>query len=199
MTGVQTCALPICTHELFDHSSVMQTEFHEKVNQETCVTVTLMKAFYQALCLTGEAKYADAMERAGYNAMLGAINFPRNTVPPSNMVSVKRYGYDEVNPFTRLINGYTFDSYAPLYKSERNRDIGGFRRLSGDKSYGCCACIGSSGVAIMPLSSVMLAKDGIRINHLMNGTVAIDGVTLDRKSTRLNSSHAELSRMPSSA
>ena len=168
-----------CTHELFDHSSVMQTEFHEKVNQETCVTVTLMKAFYQALCLTGEAKYANAMERAGYNAMLGAINFPKNTIPPSNMVARQRYGYDDVTPFTRLIGGYTFDSYSPLYKSRRNRDIGGFRRLSGDKSYGCCACIGSSGVAIMPLSSVMLSKDGIRINHLMDGSVTLDGLTLN--------------------
>ena len=50
--------------------------------------------------------------------------------------------------------------------------------MPGDKSYGCCACIGASGVAVMPLSSVMLSRDGIRINHLMNGTVTLDGVTL---------------------
>ena len=167
-----------CTHELFDHSSLVQTEVNEHVKQETCVTVTLMKAFYQALCLTGEAKYADAMERSGYNAMLGSINFPKNTAPATDMPYREIHGYDAVNPFTRLIEGYTFDSYAPLYKDKRNRIVGGFRRMPGDKSYGCCACIGASGVAVMPLSSVMLARDGIRINHLMNGTVTLDGVTL---------------------
>ena len=167
-----------CTHELFDHSSVMQTEINDEVKQETCVTVTLMKAFYQALCLTGEAKYADAMERSGYNAMLGSINFPMNTEPATDVPYRETYGYDEVNPFTRLIRGYTFDSYAPLYKDKRNRRIGGFRRMPGNKSYGCCACIGASGVAVMPLSSVMLAKDGIRINHLMNGTITLDGLAL---------------------
>ena len=167
-----------CTHELFDHSSIMQTEINNEVKQETCVTVTLMKAFYQALCLTGEAKYADAMERSGYNAMLGSINFPKNTESATDMPSREIYGYDKVNPFTRLIEGYTFDSYAPLYKDKRNRRVGGYRRMPGDKSYGCCACIGASGVAVMPLSSVMLSNDGIRINHLMNGSVTLDGVTL---------------------
>lgn len=167
-----------CTHELFDNSSLVQTEINDEVKQETCVTVTLMKAFYQALCLTGEAKYADAMERSGYNAMLGSINFERNTAPASDEPHNTIYGYKLVNPYTRLIGGYTFDSYAPLYKDKRNRRVGGFRRMPGDKSYGCCACIGASGVAVMPISSVMLAKDGIRINHLMNGTVSLDGLTL---------------------
>ena len=170
-----------CTHELFDHSSIMQTEINDEVKQETCVTVTLMKAFYQALCLTGEAKYADAMERSGYNAMLGSINFNRNTAVATDPSWANQYGYAAVNPFVRLIEGYTFDSYAPLYKDKRNRRIGGFRRMPGDKTYGCCACIGASGVAVMPLSSVMLAEDGIRINHFMNGTVTLDGLTLTTK------------------
>jgi hypothetical protein len=114
-------------HELFDHSSVMQTEFNEEVKQETCVTVTLMKAFYQALCLTGEAKYADAMERAGYNAMLGSINFGKSAALPTDGAASKRYGYEEALPFVQLIGGYTFDAYSPLYKDNRNRRVGGFR------------------------------------------------------------------------
>lgn len=170
-----------CTHELFDHSSIMQTEINDEVKQETCVTVTLMKAFYQALCLTGEAKYADAMERSGYNAMLGSINFNKNTTPATDAEYSEKYRIPSINAFVRLIEGYTFDSYAPLYKDKRNRRVGGFRRMTGDKSYGCCACIGASGVAIMPLSSVMLSEDGIRINHLMNGTVTLDGLTLTTK------------------
>ena len=166
-------------HELFDHSSVMQTEYNDEVKQETCVTVTLMKAFYQALCLTGDAKYADAMERAGYNAMLGSINFGRNTALPTDGQCRNIYGYDQVLPFVERIEGYTFDAYSPLYKDKRNRRIGGFRRMPGDRAYGCCACIGGAGVALMPISSVMIAKDGLRINHPMNGTVRIGAWALE--------------------
>lgn len=165
-------------HELFDHSSVMQTEINDEVKQETCVTVTLMKAFHQALCLTGEAKYADAMERAGYNAMLGSINFEKNTDLPTDEVARKLYGYKDVLPFVEAIGGYTFDAYAPLYKDKRNRRVGGFRKMAGGKAYGCCACIGAAGVALMPLSSVMAARDGIRINHLMAGEVRIGALAL---------------------
>ena len=158
-------------HELFDHSSLLQTEPNDEVKQETCVTVTLMKAFYQALCLTGEAKYADAMERAGYNAMLGSINFNKNTTVASDEPCATRAGYAKVLPFIELIGGYTFDAYAPLYKDKRNRRVGGFRRMQGDRAYGCCACIGGAGVALMPISSVLAARDGLYINHPMQGSV----------------------------
>lgn len=42
--------------------------------QETCVTVTWIKLSAQLLRLTGERKYADAMEYAFYNALLGAMS-----------------------------------------------------------------------------------------------------------------------------
>jgi uncharacterized protein len=42
--------------------------------QETCVTVTWIKMSQQLLRLTGKAKYADAIEQAYYNALLGAMN-----------------------------------------------------------------------------------------------------------------------------
>lgn len=41
--------------------------------QETCVTVTWIKLSQQLLRLTGEPKYADAVEQAFYNALLGAM------------------------------------------------------------------------------------------------------------------------------
>jgi len=41
--------------------------------QETCVTATWIKLSQQLLRLTGEAKYADAIEQAYYNALLGAM------------------------------------------------------------------------------------------------------------------------------
>ncbi len=42
--------------------------------QETCVTVTWVKLNQQLLRLTGEAKYADEIEKSYYNALLGALN-----------------------------------------------------------------------------------------------------------------------------
>ncbi|QNL50447.1 glycoside hydrolase family 127 protein [Olivibacter sp. SDN3] len=42
--------------------------------QETCVTVTWIKLSAQLLRLTGESKYADAIEQAYYNALLGAVH-----------------------------------------------------------------------------------------------------------------------------
>lgn len=41
--------------------------------QETCVTATWIKLNQQLLRLTGAAKYADAIEQAFYNALLGAM------------------------------------------------------------------------------------------------------------------------------
>lgn len=168
-----------CTHELFDHSALVQTEVNEHVKQETCVTVTLMKAFYQALCLTGEAKYAEAMERSGYNAMLGSVNFNKLYSAPNDEEFAKTYEFDKTAPFVRLIEGYTFDSYSPLYKDKRSRRVGGFQQTPGGSSYGCCACIGASGIAIMPISSVMLSREGLVVNHYMNGTFTAGGVTLE--------------------
>lgn len=40
---------------------------------ETCVTVTWIKLSQQLLRLTGDVKYADAIERSFYNALLGAM------------------------------------------------------------------------------------------------------------------------------
>ena len=42
--------------------------------QETCVTATWVKLSQQLLRLTGEAKYADAIEQAFYNSLLGAMH-----------------------------------------------------------------------------------------------------------------------------
>ena len=41
--------------------------------QETCVTATWIKLSQQLLRLTGEAKYADAIEQTWYNALLGSM------------------------------------------------------------------------------------------------------------------------------
>ena len=51
-----------CTHELFDHSTVRQANTtNGRIQQETCVTVTLMKFFYRLALLTGESKFVDVV------------------------------------------------------------------------------------------------------------------------------------------
>ncbi|WP_315815547.1 beta-L-arabinofuranosidase domain-containing protein [Paraflavitalea speifideaquila] len=47
--------------------------FPAKHYQETCVTATWIKLSIQLLRLTGEAKYADAIEISFYNALLGSM------------------------------------------------------------------------------------------------------------------------------
>lgn len=42
--------------------------------QETCVTATWIKLSQQLLRLTGDSKYADAIEQTFYNALLGSMN-----------------------------------------------------------------------------------------------------------------------------
>ncbi len=62
--------------------SSMECWFHGKEHQtvpvfhyqETCVTATWIKLSQQLLRLTGEAKYADAIELTFYNALLGSMN-----------------------------------------------------------------------------------------------------------------------------
>lgn len=61
--------------------SSVECWFHGKVHQdhpifhyqETCVTATWVKLSQQLLRLTGEAKYAEAIEQTYYNALLGSM------------------------------------------------------------------------------------------------------------------------------
>jgi DUF1680 family protein len=72
--------------------------------------------------------------------------------------------------FVKEIGGYTFDSYSPLVEEKRNRRIGGFKKMEDFTSYGCCACIGSAGTALLPNSVACYRQDGIVINHYVNGS-----------------------------
>ena len=147
-----------CTHELFDNSSVVQTEQRVEIMQETCVAVTLSKLLFNAFCLTGDIKYADAIETTYYNNILGSINFGKCDKLLMDPAFPGDYSYSE--EFVKAIGGFTFDSYAPLYKSARNRKTGGYQPIEGGKAYGCCACIGSAGTAVLPLSAVLLRRGG---------------------------------------
>ena len=150
-----------CTHELFDHSTVRQANTtNDPVMQETCVTVTLMKFFYQLHLLTGEAKYVDAFETALYNAYLGSLN----TEGGLNMDVLGRH--PEYTP-----EALPFDSYSPLTAGTRGLRIGGYKPMADNTYYGCCACIGSAGIGLVPKMQTLLSDSGVALNLYVDGNV----------------------------
>ena len=158
-----------CTHELFDHSTVRQANTtNEIIAQETCVTVTLMKFFYQLTLLTGDSKYADAIETSLYNAYLGSINTDKSLDKPSHEQ------YDHLNP--EVFRGFEyeplpFDSYSPLTAGRRGVKIGGFQVMSDHHYYGCCACIGAVGTGLFARMALLTSRDGFAMNLYFDGTI----------------------------
>jgi len=146
-----------CHHELFNHSAQMQTDTDYKgVMLETCVTVTWMKLCNQLLQLTGDAKYADYIEKSFYNAIYGAVNTKKNTTN----------------------GGFLFDSYSPVTLGLRGRQIGGYKDISETKYCGCCAAIGAAGTALPLLTAVTTTKNGIAVNYYEAGNITINGFKL---------------------
>ncbi|MBQ9860192.1 MAG: glycoside hydrolase family 127 protein [Clostridia bacterium] len=142
-----------CTHELFDHSAVEQFNMEKATGPmlETCVTVTWMKLCWRAYCLTGDCRYVDYVERAYFNAMLGAVNTENS---PEN-------------------GGLTFDSYSPLIHSTRGKGIGGLQNLNWLYFSGCCDSIGACGIGIGALFAVMQDEDGAVVNTYMPGEATV--------------------------
>jgi len=148
-----------CTHELFDHSAIKQAVFSPIIMQETCVTVTWIRLLSRLLSLTGNAVYADRIEQAAYNALHGSVN----THDQRGKSSQTRESFN--------LDPVTFDSYSPLYIGKRGMATGGLMRFRQGGFYGCCACIGSAGTALLPLTAAMVAENGIVINHLIGGVI----------------------------
>mgnify|MGYP002560545559 CR=1 FL=1 len=150
-----------CTHELFDHSTVRQANTtNGEIMQETCVTVTLMKFFYQLNLLTGNSKYADAFEISLYNAYLGAVNTEKVIEPTIQ----KEHPDWNIEPLP-------FDSYSPLTAGTRGNGIGGLKVMSDNHYYGCCACIGAAGIGLVPKLQFLTTEIGFVMNLFINGTV----------------------------
>ncbi len=164
----------VCTHELFDNSTKMQTEpAPSEVMQETCVTVTFMKLCAKLLSVTGKAKYAEYIEKSGLNAMLGAVNNENQDMHRSQGRTWE--GKDLV-----LVDHepYPFDSYSPLFHDRRGKRVGGFKVMENNRSYGCCACIGGAGTAILSLFGVMKGEDGYFVNLYNRSRFQNDGVAI---------------------
>ncbi len=150
-----------CTHELYDHSAVRQANTNNgNAMQETCVTVTLMKFFYQLLCITGDARYADAIEISFYNAYLGAINTEKVIEP-----TIAQRSDWHIIPLP-------FDSYSPLVAGKRGTSIGGFKLMKGNYYFGCCACIGAAGMGIAPKIMLMTCENGYALNMFIPGNIS---------------------------
>ncbi len=150
-----------CTHELFDHSTVRQANTNNgTIVQETCVTVTLMKFFYQLTLLTGNSKYVDAFEISFYNAYLGSINTEK-VIEPTLLRNHSEW----------CIEPLPFDSYSPLTAGTRGNGIGGLKLMSDNHYYGCCACIGAAGLGLIPKMAVLRSPKGVVVNLFFDGSI----------------------------
>ncbi|MBQ8233304.1 MAG: glycoside hydrolase family 127 protein [Lachnospiraceae bacterium] len=150
-----------CTHELFDHSTVRQANTtNGAIAQETCVTVTLMKFFYQLTLLTGDVRYSDAFETSLYNAFLGAVNTDKVIEP-----TIKQNHPDwSIEPLP-------FDSYSPLTAGTRGNGIGGLKLMSDNHYYGCCACIGAAGTGLISKMALLTSGKGFVMNLFIDGSM----------------------------
>ena len=119
-----------------------------------------MKFFYQLTLLTGDCKYIDAFEISFYNAYLGSVNTEKCIEPTI------REEYPELN-----IEPLPFDSYSLLTSGTRGNGIGGFKIMSDNHYYGCCACIGAAGIGLVPKIQVLTKENGLAVNLYISGTV----------------------------
>ena len=146
-----------CTHELFDHSALKQTEPPEIFMQETCVTVTWMRLLARLFLRTGDMKYADRIEISARNALYGSVNTDGCEI------------YSNVNK--KWLPAFLFDSYSPLFNDRRGREVGGSRVFTDGSYYGCCVSIAAAGIALFPLLNVLQAEKGIAEIFYLDGTV----------------------------
>lgn len=162
---IGTCG---ATHELFDYTRVRQTIREDEVMQETCVTVTWMKFCSRLLRLTGEAKYADAIEQSFYNAYLGTLNTDDKLC---------EYAYEKFVLKKKILDTkdtyLVFDSYSPLTKGKRGKKIGGSQLLEDHSYYGCCTCIGAIGTGVFLKHAVLVDDEGIVINFYEKGEAEV--------------------------
>lgn len=161
VTVIGSCG---CTHELFDHSRARQTAHYDGVMQETCVTVTWMKFCARLLCLTGNAKYADEMEKSWFNGMLGSLNTEKKESKFLYEKIVKTYHCPVLKS-----SFLPFDSYSPLTAGKRGQKVAGDQLFNDGTYFGCCAAIGGAGIGVYLGHTLLESKDGVVLNFYRNG------------------------------
>ncbi len=131
------------TGEQWNLTRFEQTNPNIDLMMETCVTVYWMRLCYRLLCLTGDVKYADELEKSLYNAILGAIR-------PDG----------------------SFFEYFPRFNGARNPKVNYSFNIKGfDLS--CCTANGPTGLGLAPYFAVMGTADGIAVNLYETCTVKV--------------------------
>lgn len=153
--------------ENFSYAKINQVNKPNKEKQfiqETCVTVTYMRIMSILYLTTGEIKYFNNFEVSLFNNFLGSINF--------NHQSARDY-YAK-----KLLPPLPFDSYSPLYNDRRGYSTGGTQYLKDGTIYGCCACIGSAGIGLSSLNSVVIKDNDIYINEYFGCELKLNDLSL---------------------
>ena len=159
-----------CFEELYDGGALRQTATtHFWIMQETCVTVTWMKFALQALRLSGDAVYADCIEESYFNAYLGALNTGHIQSVARVQADAKDPGKNGNLPAPEVL---TFDSYSPLLAGERGQMVGGYNVMPDNTFYGCCACIGSAGIGMLPKAAILRSANGVAVNLYFAGRMS---------------------------
>lgn len=163
-----------CHHELFNHSSLMQTGTeYDGLMLETCVTVTWMKLMYQVYEETGDMRYLEEVERSAFNALYGAVNTENSVCGPETTFDEPSYR----GVYDRAIagaggQGQIFDSYSPLRSGIRGRAVGGFKSMEqGEAFCGCCIAIGAAGTALTALAAARNTARGVEIGIYLPGEI----------------------------
>ncbi|MBP3301478.1 MAG: glycoside hydrolase family 127 protein [Clostridia bacterium] len=162
-----------CTHELFDGSRIAQfnEELAGTIMQETCVSVTLMKFMMQLMSINADPAFADVIESAFYNDVLGSVN-TRDVAYEAdptkhNAKEVFHMRYTDKHE----AEVFPFDSYSPLMKGTRGIKQAGYRPITETANYSCCAAIAAAGTALMARNAVMYTEDGLAVLFYEKGTV----------------------------
>lgn len=159
-----------CWNEEFNNAAITQTEPPVSPTQETCVTVTYIRLLTKLYKLTGNVEYMDDIENAVINGLNGSVNVYR-------LESVRK-------GTTEAVGTFAFDSYSPLLNGVRNQGVGGIKDLAGKGYYGCCACIGSVALALVPLLQVLKTDGGFVVNEYYGGVANIGKTKLRFKSAK---------------
>lgn len=131
------------TGEQWNRTRLEQTNPAIDLMMETCVTVYWMRLCHQLLRLTGEVRYADAMEVSLYNAIFGALR-------PDG----------------------AFFEYFPRFNGARNPRVNYSFNIKGfDLS--CCTANGPTGLALAPDIAFAGTPDGVAVNLYMTGCARV--------------------------
>ena len=131
------------TGEQWNLTRQNQTNPDVDLMMETCVTVYWMRLCYRLLALTGEVKYADALEVSLYNAIIGALR-------PDGQ----------------------FFEYFPKFNGQRNPRVNFSFNIKGfDLS--CCTANGPTGLCLAPYLFAMKTADGCVLNLYENGSFCV--------------------------